>query len=80
VARNRVKRRLRELSRTRILPADVAADVIIRIRPEAYQAPFASLAADVDRVVVQLQRWRASDPEPVAASTDGNTGETSSDS
>ena len=69
VARNRVKRRLRELSRTRLLPTDVAADVVIRIRPEAYRAPFESLATDVDRVIAQLQHWRASEAEPRPAST-----------
>lgn len=59
VDRNRLKRRLRELSRTRLLPADVAADVVLRIRPDTYNAPFAALTADVDRALVQLQRWRA---------------------
>lgn len=58
VDRNRLKRRLRELSRTRLIPADVAADVVLRIRPDTYDAPFAELVADVDRALVQLQRWR----------------------
>jgi len=79
VARNRVKRRLRELSRTRILPADVAADVVIRIRPEAYQARFASLATDIDRVITQLQRWRVGEPEPGATSPERGPIEASSD-
>ena len=79
VARNRVKRRLRELSRTRILPADVAADVVIRIRPDAYRAPFASLAADVDRVVMKLQQWRTEEAEPGALPLDINPGEPSND-
>jgi ribonuclease P protein component len=60
VARNRVKRRLRELSRTRLLPADVAADIVIRIRPDAYQAAFSALAADIDRIVARLAGWRTS--------------------
>ncbi|PYP79728.1 MAG: ribonuclease P protein component [Gemmatimonadetes bacterium] len=64
VARNRVKRRLRELSRTRLLPADVAADVVIRIRPEAYRATFSALATDVERILSQLIAWRAAEPEP----------------
>jgi ribonuclease P protein component len=63
VARNRVKRRLRELCRTRLLPADVAADLVIRIRPEAYRAPFVVLAAEIDRVLAQLVSWRAGEPE-----------------
>ena len=57
VARNRVKRRLRELSRTRLLPLDLAADVVIRIRPEAYRASFPDLASDFDRAINQLNRW-----------------------
>ncbi|HUR00049.1 MAG TPA: ribonuclease P protein component [Gemmatimonadaceae bacterium] len=64
VARNRIKRRLRELSRTRLLPADVAADIVIRIRADAYRAPFAALAIDVDRALGQLLQWRSSVPEP----------------
>jgi len=57
VARNRVKRRLRELSRTRLLPLELMADVVIRIRPEAYRASFPDLASDFDRAVIQLNRW-----------------------
>jgi ribonuclease P protein component len=57
VARNRVKRRLRELSRTRLLPLGLTADVVIRIRPEAYRAAFPDLASDFDRAVIQLIRW-----------------------
>ena len=59
VARNRIKRRLRELSRTRLLPLDLTADVVIRIRPEAYRASFPDLASDFDRAVVQLNRWHS---------------------
>jgi ribonuclease P protein component len=62
VARNRVKRRLRELSRTRLLPADIPADVVIRIRPEAYGAGFPELAADFDRAMIQLNRWCSKAP------------------
>jgi ribonuclease P protein component len=66
VARNQLKRRLRELSRIRLLPLDVAADVVIRIRPDAYRASFAELGADIDRAILQLARWRSSlsDVEP----------------
>lgn len=67
MARNRLKRRLRELSRTRLVPSDIAADVVIRIRPDAYRARFESLATDVERIVVQLYQWRAGKPEPLAA-------------
>jgi RNase P protein component len=58
VDRNRLKRRLRELSRLRLLPADLAADVVLRIRPDAYDATFEALTSDIDRALSQLQRWR----------------------
>ena len=79
MARNRVKRRLRELSRTRILPTDVAADVVIRIRPEAYRAPFSSLATDVERVIVQLQQWRESEPVPMPTALERDAGSSAGD-
>jgi ribonuclease P protein component len=66
VDRNRLKRRLRELSRTRLLPSDIAADIVVRIRPEAYRASFLELAADMDHILARLLRWRASEPEPSA--------------
>jgi ribonuclease P protein component len=56
VDRNRLKRRLRELVRTRLLPAAPSADVVIRARPDAYSASFDALEADVARVAAQLPR------------------------
>lgn len=59
VARNRLKRRLRELARLRLLPAlaDLPpADVVVRVWPSAYGAGFDALAADVERAVRQLSR------------------------
>ena len=60
VARNRLKRRLRELSRLQLLPADLAADVVLRIRPDAYDATFDALAMDIGRALTQLRRWGGS--------------------
>jgi ribonuclease P protein component len=72
VARNRLKRRLRELSRTRILPLDLRADIVIRARAEAYGASFAELASDIERVIAQLHRWRPSESDlPPAGNTSG---------
>lgn len=51
VERNRLKRRLRELVRTRllgVLPPTV--DLVIRTLPEAYDASFASLERQVGKV------------------------------
>jgi ribonuclease P protein component len=56
VDRNRLKRRLRELTRTRFLPTALPVDVVIRARPEAYAASFDALEADIERAAAQLQR------------------------
>jgi ribonuclease P protein component len=50
VDRNRTKRRLRELARMRILPVAGRIDVLLRAKPEAYDASFDQLAADVEAV------------------------------
>ena len=69
-----MKRRLRELVRTRLIPQDTAADIVIRIRPEAYGAPFATLASDFDRLLGQLAQWRAVAPDvPPSVRTEGRT-------
>jgi ribonuclease P protein component len=56
VDRNRLKRRLRELVRTRLLPVAPPADVVIRARPTAYAASLDMLEADVTRAAAQLSR------------------------
>lgn len=56
VERNRLKRRLRELVRTRMLPVIPPADVVIRPAPHAYDAPFEALARDVERARDQVAR------------------------
>ncbi|HEU4586748.1 MAG TPA: ribonuclease P protein component, partial [Gemmatimonadaceae bacterium] len=43
VARNRLKRRLREIVRTELLPHLPAGDLVVRARREAYDASFAEL-------------------------------------
>jgi ribonuclease P protein component len=57
VARNRLKRRLRELTRIQILPTTLAVDLVLRIRPEAYNASFDVLSKDIVRVLEQLGQW-----------------------
>lgn len=60
VDRNRLKRRLRELIRLRVLPSLPPADLIVQARPEAYTATFveleAHLLAGVDRLLRSLQQ------------------------
>ena len=56
VDRNRLKRRLRELIRTRLLHGVPHADIVVRADPDAYGATFEQLAAQVDRARTQLCR------------------------
>jgi len=62
VARNQLKRRLRELARLRLLPTMLPFDVVIRTRPDAYDVGFDGLQADIERALAQLARWSASSP------------------
>lgn len=58
VARNRVKRRLRELVRLELLPSRAARpplDLVLRAMPSAYEAAFTDLAGDVRRVIGRLE-------------------------
>jgi len=56
VARNQLKRRLRELTRLQLLSAGLPVDVVIRTRPEAYEASFDQLRVDIARTLTQLAR------------------------
>jgi len=67
VARNLLKRRLRELARLRILPSGLPYDMVVRVKPEAYDIDFAQLAADVERALAQLTRWNPGSLSPAAA-------------
>jgi ribonuclease P protein component len=55
VRRNKLKRRLRELTRQRVLPRLGACDVLLRARRDAYDAAFDHLREELDHVVEQLQ-------------------------
>jgi ribonuclease P protein component len=55
VDRNRLKRRLRELVRTRLLPTLPAIDVVVRAFPSAYNAGFDMLAEQIGRVREAIQ-------------------------
>lgn len=68
VERNLVKRRLRELTRLRLLPAlagGAALDVVIRAAPAAYTADYDRLDSDVQRVIRELARLRPRLPLPL---------------
>ena len=47
VARNRLRRRLKELWRREVQPGQPARDLVIRARREAYGAEFGALRADL---------------------------------
>ena len=58
VERNRLKRRLREIGRTLVLPAlrggGAPLDLMLRARPEAYQASFEELREELRELVEEL--------------------------
>ena len=59
VARNRVKRRLRELVRLdmlTVLEGLPPHDVVVRAFPAAYQRDFAALKAELQQAMAKLQR------------------------
>jgi len=58
VARNRLKRRLREIVRIKVMPLlardGMEADIVLRARPQAYEASFDELAGSVVRVIRRI--------------------------
>ena len=59
VDRNRLKRRLREIIRTSLVPEfaqHASADVVIRALPHAYEASFETLRAQLARTVAAVRK------------------------
>ena len=56
VARNRLKRRLRELIRVEWLPLLPALDVVIKVIPPAYDRDFDALRAEMRQAAERLTR------------------------
>ncbi len=54
VARNRLRRRLRELVRVELLPSLTKGDTLIRTKFEAYAIPFHALKAEVETIGVWI--------------------------
>ena len=50
VERNRVRRRLREIVRTRFIPAVKPVDCVIRALESSYQASFVQLTSEVEKI------------------------------
>ena len=59
VARNRMRRRLWEIARRRVLPKLPAIDLVLKPRASAYQAKFRDLAADLERWLQSLTDLRS---------------------
>jgi len=55
VERNRLRRRLRELVRCKILTAAKSTDIVVRAFPSAYSSSFGELSKEIDDVVEILQ-------------------------
>lgn len=61
VERNLVKRRLRDLIRTELLPTMAALDVVIRAGPGAYGADYDTLRTAVRKASERMRRRTAED-------------------
>jgi ribonuclease P protein component len=55
VQRNKLKRRLRELTRQHVLPNAGSCDVLVRARRDAYEADFDRLREEIGHVAEQLK-------------------------
>ena len=54
VERNRLRRRIRELVRTRLIPLADGVDLVVRALPTAYDATFEQLEKEVKALRIQL--------------------------
>jgi ribonuclease P protein component len=63
VARNKLKRQLRELVRMKLLSRNASYDVVIRPRESAYGLTFAELARQVDDLGRQLNETTDTGPD-----------------
>ena len=55
IDRNRLRRRLRELIRTRFIPVVQSVDCVVRAKESAYAASFAALQSEVEQITVKLR-------------------------
>ncbi len=54
VERNKLRRRLRELVRVKMLPVIKSQDVLIKTFPKAYDMTFDELAREIEKVVARI--------------------------
>jgi ribonuclease P protein component len=55
VERNRLRRRLRELVRLKVLPTLTAVDLVVRTFPSAYDSSFGELSREIDDLAIMLR-------------------------
>jgi len=60
VERNRLRRRLREIARVRMLPKHSGIDVVLRSLPKAYEAAFDILGNEIDWISAELRKVSSS--------------------
>jgi ribonuclease P protein component len=58
VERNKLRRRLRELVRIRIIPQLAGTDLVVRSLTSAYEATFAELAHEMETIAADLSTKR----------------------
>ena len=56
VERNRLRRRLREIVRTNLIPEITRMDIVVRSFPSAYEASFAQLKSEVQQLTSELEK------------------------
>lgn len=54
VERNRLRRRLREMVRTRLIPVMGGADVVVRTLPSAYELSYVELLAEFEKIILRV--------------------------
>ena len=59
VERNQLRRQLRELVRVSFIPDCRSVNVVLRTRPNAYQADFEQLSREVDKLKAQIMTSNA---------------------
>jgi ribonuclease P protein component len=59
VERNRLRRRLRELLRTKVLPTIGGVDLVVRSLPSAYEASFDVLLIEMENIAALLRKSSA---------------------
>lgn len=61
VERNLLRRRLREIVRTTLLPVAGSMDIVVRSLPSAYEASFQELMKEIESITPQLRSGGANE-------------------